>query len=409
MTSEQQRLIKEATDNNISDFNSVYDAVRDNMNGIVDSIESSLVEGRGIWDIAADQMIDKWAGDDGSSVKAMVTDANDKLIEATQKYEEQVSDTADKAGEDFGPDGISGAIKGAEDETDNLKNKTAELASDSSSQLENLRNSVDQVKTAWEGVNQSIQNAINNIKQYLSLMQAAATASQTSFNSTTNYGNYNATNRDSGRDNGGGGVSPSGTGPIGNRYKLVSISVAPGGIPRMGIPKLGLSMKIPSDLRKYNIDGKYRDRFIKAFIEEYPKYRGQIYKTGGYTGNWPMSQGDGLDSDNGRLGILHQKELVLNASDTENILDAVKIVRNMPNIISSIQNAISDVVGEKLSNMTNEISQGKVVSTTTGSNKEENNVYNIVAEFPNANNAAEIEQALLNLKNIAAQKNGIRK
>ena len=132
-------------------------------------------------------------------------------------------------------------------------------------------------------------------------------------------------------------------------------------------------------------------------------------KTGGYTGNWPMSQGDGLDNDNGRLGILHQKELVLNASDTENILDAVKIVRNMPNIISSIQNAISDVVGEKLFNMTNEISQGKVVSATTGNNKEENNVYNIVAEFPNANNAAEIEQALLNLKNIAAQKNGIRK
>ena len=116
-----------------------------------------------------------------------------------------------------------------------------------------------------------------------------------------------------------------------------------------------------------------------------------------------------LKSEGGKIAELHQKELVLNASDTENILDAVKIVRNMPNIISSIQNAISDVVGEKLSNMTNEISQGKVVSTTTGSNKEENNVYNIVAEFPNANNAAEIEQALLNLKNIAAQKNGIRK
>lgn len=407
MASEQQRLVKEATDNNISDFNSVYDAVRDNMNGIVDSIESSLVEGRGVWDIAADQMIDKWAGDDGSSVKAMVTDANDKLIEATQKYEEQVSDTADKAGQDFGPDGISGAIKGAEDETDNLKNKTAELASDSSSQLENLRNSVDQVKTAWEGVVQSIQDAINNIQQYLSLMQAAATASQTTFNGSTNYGNYNATNSDSGRNNGGG--SPSGTGPIGNRYKLISVSVAPNGTPRMGIPQLGVSMEIPSNLRKKNIAGKDRDLFIEAFIKKYPKYQGQVYKTGGYTGNWPMSQGDGLDSNNGRLGILHQKELVLNASDTENILDAVKIVRSMPNIISSIQNAISDVVGERLSNMTNEIGQGKVVSSTTGSNKEENNVYNIIAEFPNANSAAEIEQALLNLKNIAAQKNGIRK
>ena len=407
MTSEQQRLVKEATDNNISDFNSVYDAVRDNMNGIVDSIESSLVEGRGIWDTAADQMIDKWAGDDGSSVKAMVTDANDKLIEATQKYEEQVSDTADKAGQDFGPDGISGAIRGAEDETDNLKNKTAELASDRSSQLENLRNSVDQVKTAWEGVVQSIQDAINNIQQYLSLMQAAATASQTTFSGATNYGNYSATNSTS-SNNGSGGNLSSGSGLSRGPYKLQSISIAPGGVPKMGIPQIGISMEIPSNLRNKNmINKKDRDLFIAAFNRKYPQYN--VYKTGGYTGNWPMSQGDGLDSDNGRLGILHQKELVLNASDTENILDAVKIVRSMPNIISSIQNAISDVVGERLSNMTNEISQGKVVSTTAGSNKEENNVYNIVAEFPNANSAAEIEQALLNLKNIVAQKNGIRK
>lgn len=399
MTSEQQRLIKEATDNNISDFNSVYDAVRDNMNGIVDSIESSLVEGKGIWDIAADQMIDKWAGDDGSSVKAMVTDANDKLIEATQKYEEQVSDTADKAGQDFGPDGISGAIKGAEDETDNLKNKTAELASDSSSQLENLRNSVDQVKTAWEGVVQSIQDAINNIQQYLSLMQAAATASQTTFNGETNYGSYTPKTSDKGNSDSGSsstGIKAStGTnqytidnGSFGTKYniyfngKMYAKTSASDDWIRKNYPGI-----------KWLTDGKTDGKRHKA---------NQAFNTGGYTGNWPKSEG-------GKIAELHQKELVLNASDTENILDAVKIVRSMPNIISSIQNAISDVVGERLSNMTNEISQGKVVSTTTGSNKEENNVYNIVAEFPNANSAAEIEQALLNLKNIAAQKNGIRK
>ena len=422
MTSEQQRLIKEATDSNISDFNSVYDAVRDNMNDIVDSIESSLVEGRGIWDITADQMIDKWAGDDGSSVKAMVTDANDKLIEATQKYEEQVSDTADKAGQDFGPDGISGAIKEAEDETDNLKNKTAELASDSSSQLENLRNSVDQVKTAWEGVVQSIQDAINNIQQYLSLMQAAATASQTTFSGATNYGDYSY----SGSDSSGGGNGS------GGRYGGTNSSTISSSTSKMKYWIVNNSgdgnIMVEDDTaytsrdsagrqiatlvaRAKTIEGKrkYTNYTVAASTKNQKKgYRFRA-KTGGYTGNWPMSQGDGLDSDNGRLGILHQKELVLNASDTENILDAVKIVRSMPNIISSIQNAISDVVGERLSNMTNEIGQGKVVSTTTGSNKEENNVYNIVAEFPNANNAAEIEQALLNLKNIAAQKNGIRK
>jgi hypothetical protein len=43
------------------------------------------------------------------------------------------------------------------------------------------------------------------------------------------------------------------------------------------------------------------------------------FKTGGYTGSW---------GPEGRLAVLHQKELVLNAADTQNILDTVQIVRN---------------------------------------------------------------------------------
>jgi hypothetical protein len=38
------------------------------------------------------------------------------------------------------------------------------------------------------------------------------------------------------------------------------------------------------------------------------------YDTGGYTGEW---------GPDGKLAFLHQKEIVLNASDTENLLTAV--------------------------------------------------------------------------------------
>jgi hypothetical protein len=48
------------------------------------------------------------------------------------------------------------------------------------------------------------------------------------------------------------------------------------------------------------------------------------YDTGGYTGSW------GAD---GRLAMLHQKEIVLNAHDTENFLSAVKIVRSMSDML----------------------------------------------------------------------------
>jgi hypothetical protein len=44
------------------------------------------------------------------------------------------------------------------------------------------------------------------------------------------------------------------------------------------------------------------------------------FDTGGYTGAW---------GPEGRLAMLHQKEIVLNADDTENILAAVDILRSV--------------------------------------------------------------------------------
>jgi hypothetical protein len=52
-----------------------------------------------------------------------------------------------------------------------------------------------------------------------------------------------------------------------------------------------------------------------------------LLNTGGYTGEW---------GNEGRLAVLHEKELVLNKKDTSNILDAVKISRNLDDNISSM-------------------------------------------------------------------------
>jgi hypothetical protein len=54
--------------------------------------------------------------------------------------------------------------------------------------------------------------------------------------------------------------------------------------------------------------------------------------TGMYTGEWP----NGSERQNGKLALLHQKELVLNAKDTENILDAVELVRQIDNLANSM-------------------------------------------------------------------------
>jgi hypothetical protein len=43
-----------------------------------------------------------------------------------------------------------------------------------------------------------------------------------------------------------------------------------------------------------------------------------------YTGEW---------GDSGRLAVLHQKELVLNAHDTENFLNGIGVLRQITNQI----------------------------------------------------------------------------
>jgi hypothetical protein len=45
------------------------------------------------------------------------------------------------------------------------------------------------------------------------------------------------------------------------------------------------------------------------------------FDTGGYTGDWNSSEG--------RLAMLHEKEIILNKHDTANFLDALTILRDL--------------------------------------------------------------------------------
>ena len=103
--------------------------------------------------------------------------------------------------------------------------------------------------------------------------------------------------------------------------------------------------------------------------------------SGGYTGSW---------GDTGKLAFLHEKELVLNAQDTNNILAAVNLVRELNSAIDL--RAASSSLGALLR------SPGL---SGTGSMLEQN--VTISAEFPNAVNHYEIEEAFNTLINRASQ------
>ena len=106
------------------------------------------------------------------------------------------------------------------------------------------------------------------------------------------------------------------------------------------------------------------------------------YDTGGYTGDWGTSDG--------KMAMLHQKEIVLNASDTENFLSAIELVREIANKIDL--NAASAMAGRAM--------QSSQISDHSQSLEQ---YVEITASFPNATNHSEIEEAFKNLVNMASQ------
>ena len=107
------------------------------------------------------------------------------------------------------------------------------------------------------------------------------------------------------------------------------------------------------------------------------------FATGGYTGSW---------GNTGRLGILDEKELILNKDDTENFIEALKISRSMLNTIEL--NARQASIG-----------LGTLIPTTIKDDIKETleQVVQITAEFPNATDHNEIEEAFNMLINRASQ------
>lgn len=155
------------------------------------------------------------------------------------------------------------------------------------------------------------------------------------------------------------------------------------------------AMKIsldPNSYGQYSWDSK--EAMVKDFQEQgvqissekadrlWNKYISttQKYDTGGYTGEW------GRD---GKLAVLHQKELVLNASDTANMLDIVNVVRDI----------VQQIDAQALYSRGRRFDLPRI---GTRAETLEQNVH-IEANFPNATSHQEIEQAFDNLINLASQ------
>lgn len=104
--------------------------------------------------------------------------------------------------------------------------------------------------------------------------------------------------------------------------------------------------------------------------------------SGGYTGAW---------GPEGKAAILHEKELILNKADTANMLATVAFVRDLV-----------QMVGLNASSAANGLGSLFAGGVSSGGNYLDQNV-TIHAEFPNATNHTEIEEAFNNLIGLAGQ------
>lgn len=104
------------------------------------------------------------------------------------------------------------------------------------------------------------------------------------------------------------------------------------------------------------------------------------FDTGGYTGAWGSS---------GRLAFLHEKELVLNADDTTNILKSIEMIRSISQLIDL------KAASSALSNLTS--------ATALAGSQTITQEITINAEFPDATDRDEISAAFDNLFIRASQ------
>lgn len=313
------------------------------------------------WNDGIQEMIDKFAGEGGFIPTCQ--DALNQLAETTEQYETDLAELQEAAAVSF--EEVAKSIDPVLEKTGQLVKDNDALFSSYQKQVDainNVLNALRNLTAQYDGARKAALNAAEASYKYWEEQQRqaqAAAAKNTASGASTSSSSSSSSSNSS---------SSSSSSQYSN-YRLggQSYTIRKGdtlwGIAKSRYGNGGLWSEIWNNNR-----GNLRSGNPNLI------YPGEVIRldTGGYTGEW--------NSADGKLAMLHQKELVLNAQDTENILSAVSMMRNM----------LSNIGSQGL---------GQIQSS---GNALEQNVH-IEASFPNVSSTYEIEAALNNLVNAATQ------
>lgn len=422
MTLQEQAALTQVKTLGIESFAELEDKARQNIEGIGNSI--NIVAEQNIPEMTskAQELADTWGADDGVSVKAQSLDALNSMMEVSEQYRDSLDEIAAAIKEDWGPEGITGAIDGVSQAIKDVEEATKKLCANTEKNLTDYQTKVNGLAEKWDGVKTAIEDSIKQLNELYKLQGNPPPKVDVPDGTKEEGDGGGLIKIPDSVGGGGGGGTPDKEPPdtatptkyriiysdikMHNPYAITATTwntVFSGFKDRNGMRAVTVTHPDPT---KGKFEGYAKENTTYNSIEEarkivngkknlkdYEANRYRSFDTGGYTGEW---------GSDGRMAILHEKELVLNKEDTSNILAAVNGIRQF----SSIENAISKGIASMIMNMT-----GMGVNVNYNTNEAKGNqtkqVFNIQAEFPNANNVSEIREAILSLPGLASQQVGL--
>lgn len=338
-----------------------------------------------------EESVDNYAGFDQTLAEALtktweettqtVADNTEDLISRCREYSEAVRETMDTTTSGAGD--LEEAIRSDTDAMAGLIEQDEELLNQYDQQIEAIQDLLVQLEALEAQYKSVMEAALAAVEAALKLRQTSwdTEEDKTDEEEASNTGN-----------NGNGNAGAAGNTGKGNRYATVFVSDNGNGDMITADPAYGSTQSARNDLYeavKQQVNPNAVGILWESWSNEdarkrgYKKWKKAVkYDTGGYTGEW---------GSDGRMAMLHEKELILNKSDTANILQAVDIVRTFSSDLAALQSAM------------NRTSLGNMASNTANTSAFEQNV-KIEANFPNVSNANEIEAAFNNLINMASQR-----
>lgn len=395
-TSEQ---LSESEKNIINDFIGMCDILTDENDERLQDVYEQIVNGN---KDAFDQIDTRWQTSitnwlqNMEDFNAATDESFQGLIDNFEDYQGQLDELGDLAGMTF--DDMSDSIQNAVDKTNDLASSTSSFIS----QLKNDAGTVKEYEAALAEMTAKIQDAENGMRAYQEqvnqLQQNLTAKEQENANLTSQVqdlqSQIDAMKNPGGSGGGGGGGGGANSDTAWGIAKAIWTYGGASGWGNDPIRSTKLMKAYGTDFARQVqtiINQNYRSgKLVDYGSMKYSSYNLIGYRSGGYTGgDWTASE-----KANGKIGLLHEKELVLNKTDTENILNAVDMVRSM--VALGRNGNYNDIIRQS----NNVVDMASVVQPLDDMGQ---TIYQVECTFPNATNVDEIQRAILTLPDIAPQ------